>query len=137
MERHSLEGLVYGEDITLEDVKEIESFLSARIVRLRHADRGSDERQAARAIHAALLYLVGTLDHALPLTGAASAATETRALLRREVRTCWNTLWSLASPWQIHAEYDRDRFRRVKYWDAEHAEEIRALWTRSTGSVGL
>jgi hypothetical protein len=121
---------VYAEDVDLSDVQAIERFLSARIARLASAERGSDERQAARSIKAALLFLVGSLQHVVPLIGEASGELETQTVIRREVRTCWNALCALVAPWQWHEDFDQERWRLARYWDAGHEAEIVALLDR-------
>jgi hypothetical protein len=116
--------VTYAEDVTIDDVRRIDSFLRARIARLSRAERGSDERQAARAVKGALLLLVGTLEHALPLARAAARNGIVEDSLRLQISMGWNALWSLVSPWQESAEYDHGRWRHVKYWNADHERAL-------------
>ncbi|WP_146214552.1 hypothetical protein [Streptomyces sp. ICBB 8177] len=125
-------GLVYAADITIGDVEAIDSFLIARTARSAGAERGSNERQVARSVRAALVHVVGTLQHALPLSGETADDVDAQRYLRLQVQAAWNTLWVLASPWQSHSAYDHERWRHVKYWDAEQeaageAHLVRAL----------
>lgn len=46
--------LHYGRVLTLGDVARLELFLLARTARLAHAERGTDERQMARAVRTTL-----------------------------------------------------------------------------------
>ncbi|MGW7002513.1 hypothetical protein ACWGCW_06725 [Streptomyces sp. NPDC054933] len=119
--------LTYAEAITPSDVGGIDSFLTARIAQLARAERGSDERQVARSVKAALMHLVGVLQHALPLAGAAAGDADMQSSLHLQIGMAWNTLWALVSPWQWHEEYDHERWRHVKYWDEEQEAEQRSL----------
>ncbi|WKK22263.1 hypothetical protein QZH56_26205 [Streptomyces olivoreticuli] len=107
--------LRYAEDISLADVERLDSFLTARTARLAGAERGSDERQLARAVRQTTLHLVTTLRHSLSCSGPDN---EAQSMLRLQLRVSWNALWALVSPWQWHDEYDQARWRPVKYWDA-------------------
>ncbi|WP_033254719.1 hypothetical protein [Kitasatospora phosalacinea] len=120
-------GLVYAADITIGDVEAIDSFLTARTARPARAERGSDERQVARSVRAALIHVVGTLQHALPLSRETVEDIDAQRYLRLQVQGAWNTLWALVSPWQSHDEYDHERWRHVKYWDAEQEAEGKSL----------
>ncbi|MEU1312269.1 hypothetical protein ABZ419_25730 [Streptomyces cinnamoneus] len=114
-------ALYYGKEIEIADAERIESFLTARTARLARADRGSDERQVARSVRSAAVHLVTTLQHSLSYAGPDNDAP---TKVRVEISVSWNALWALANPWQWHDEYDHDRWRPVKYWDASHRVEI-------------
>ncbi|MEV4949402.1 hypothetical protein [Streptomyces sp. NPDC053755] len=118
-------ALVYGRDIALRDVDNVEAFLHARTSRLAGAEKGSDERQLARSVGAAVLHLTGTLRHSVSFLE--SAADDNVLLLRQQVRISWNALWALVSPWQWHDDYDSERWRSVKYWDAADESRLRGL----------
>lgn len=123
--------LRYAEDVGITDVDRIESFLMARTARLAGAERGSDERQTARAIRNATLHLVTTLRHSLAFAGHEN---EAQSMLQTQLRVSWNALWALASPWQWHDKYDQARWRPVKYWDKRHEEEIASLLSDATAN---
>ncbi|MFF5130402.1 hypothetical protein ACFY41_26145 [Streptomyces syringium] len=103
--------LLFAKDISLTDVERLESFLTARTARLARAERGSDERQLARSVRRATLHLATTLRHFL-------AHSEPDDDLRIQIMLSWNALWALVSPWQWHGDYDHERWRPVKRWDA-------------------
>ncbi|MEV7833473.1 hypothetical protein AB0P12_23040 [Streptomyces subrutilus] len=113
--------LHYGRDITLEDVTRLEAFLKGRTARLAQAERGTDERQMARAIRTTLHHLVATLQHSLSFS---NVGNEAQPLARLRVHMSWNALWALVSSWQWHEEYDQERWRSVKYWDEGQKEEF-------------
>ncbi|MFD4134958.1 hypothetical protein [Streptomyces goshikiensis] len=113
--------LRYGRDITLGDVTRLESFLKARTARLAQAERGTDERQIARAIRTTLHHLVVTLQHSLSFS---DGGNEAQPMARLQVHVSWNALWALVSSWQWHGEYDQERWRSVKYWDEGQKEEF-------------
>ncbi|MFD7877463.1 hypothetical protein ACFV5G_25775 [Streptomyces sp. NPDC059766] len=113
--------LRYGREIGLGDVERLNSFLKARIARLAAAERGSDERHAARSIMAASHQLVTTLEYAL---SSPDSARETDALTRMQIKVSWNALWALVFPYQWHDAYDLDRWRSVKHWDATQQSEF-------------
>ncbi|MFE1788995.1 hypothetical protein ACFW7J_11485 [Streptomyces sp. NPDC059525] len=113
--------LRYGCDITLGDVTRLESFLMARTARLAQAERGTDERQMARAVRTTLHHLVVTLQHCLSFSDGGS---EAQPLVRLQVDVSWNALWALVSPWRWHEEYDQERWRSVKYWNESQKEEF-------------
>lgn len=116
--------LRYGQDITLGDVERLDAFLTARTARLARAERGSDERQLARSVRAALLHLVVTLQHSLSFP---DADIETQALTRLKIRMSWNALWALVTPWNWHDGYDQERWRSVKHWDNGQEVEFEEL----------
>lgn len=113
--------LHYGCDITLADVTRLESFLMARTARLAQAERGTDERQVARAVRTTLHHLVVTLQHSLSIP---DGGNEAQPLVRLQVDMSWNAMWALVSPWQWHEEYDQQRWRSVKHWDESQKEEF-------------
>lgn len=115
--------LIFGEDITLDDVAKVNSFLEERLSGLAKAECGSDERQAARSLRAAQLHLIGELRHSLPLANASKVSADGLASMRTQIRSAWNVLWTIVSPWQSHPDYDVERWRHVKFWDA--ASEVR------------
>lgn len=116
--------LYYAQDIVTDDIEGLESCLMARTAGFARAERGSDERQTARALRAAMVVLVGTLHHLLTLTEPADRADP---VLQRKITLSWNALVAMASPWQWRDDYDGERWRPVKYWDAAHESEIASL----------
>ncbi|WP_426570358.1 hypothetical protein [Streptomyces canus] len=116
--------LYYAQDIITDDVEGLESFLMARTAGLARAERGSDERQTARALRAAMVVLVGTLQHSLML---AEPVARADPVLHRQITVSWNALVATASPWQGRDDYDGERWRPVKYWDADHESEVEGL----------
>ncbi|MDX3244778.1 hypothetical protein [Streptomyces sp. ME18-1-4] len=125
--------LVYANRINVSDVEVIGTFVTERIARSVRAERGSDERQVARSVKAALLHVVGILQHALPLSREEDGDADSRKFLHLQIMTAWNTLWALASPWQWHENYDHERWRHVKYWDAEQEAEQQSLLSPPSG----
>lgn len=126
-------GVRYAEDVTLRDVEAMQSFLVARAAPLAAAERGSVEREMSRGVEVAALQLVGTLQHSLSLVESESEVV--RIQLRRQIISSWNLLWALVSPWQLHDEFDRTRWRYVKYWNAGDQMKVEALLTGCTSSV--
>lgn len=113
--------LRYGQDIVIDDVERLNSFLTERTAGPARAERGSEERHMARSIRAAQLHLVVTLQHSLSFPHVGSGAQE---IVRWKIRLSWNALWTLSSPWQWHDEYDQERWRPIKYWDKSHEEDF-------------
>lgn len=75
----------------------------------------------------ALLQLVSTLQHALSLSEADRESNQLQ--LGLQIGMAWNALWALVSPWQWHDEYDHERWRHVKYWDAGQEAGYESLLT--------
>lgn len=80
--------LRYAQDITGDDVEGVQAFLMAQTEGLARSVRGSDERQAARALRAGMVVLAGTLRHSLTLldpagTGGSSAAPADHCIVER------------------------------------------------------
>ncbi|MFC4517601.1 hypothetical protein [Streptomyces ehimensis] len=109
--------LRYAKDIRIEDIERLESFINARTERLRHAERGSDERQLARAVRAAMTHLTITIQNDVTYLMSDNGS----QVVHKELVVSWNALWALVSPWQYHDDYDLARWRPVKHWDATEA----------------
>ncbi|MFF6779002.1 hypothetical protein ACFY8W_36385 [Streptomyces sp. NPDC012637] len=129
--------LIYAKDITIGDVTAINSFLSERIAQPASAQRGSDERQVARSVRAALMHVIGILQHSLPLSKEEVADADSGRALRLQVVSAWNTLWALTSPWQRHEEYNLERWRHVKYWDPEEESMRQSMLTHSSDADSI
>jgi hypothetical protein len=123
--------LIYGEDITLDDVAKIGAFLAVRLSKSARAERGSDERQVARSLRAAKTHLVGELEHGLKFANSAKVSFDLLEGLRVQIRSAWNALWAMSSPWQSHPDYDAQRWRHVKFWDADDEVHRQALLTEA------
>ncbi|MFD8978883.1 hypothetical protein [Streptomyces sp. NPDC059564] len=102
-------------------MERVEAFLVARIARAAAATRGSDERQAARAVQGALLVTAGNLGHHLR-EDTVPLDPQEEAKRRLLVQTAWNTLYAMVQPWMWHDEYDQLRWRPARHWDAQGAE---------------
>ncbi|GAB2699193.1 hypothetical protein GCM10010442_16250 [Kitasatospora kifunensis] len=124
MSESGRDSLVYAEQITVADIEAINSFLVEQTSRLASSERGSDERHVSRSVRAALLYLVGTMVHAVPHCVGEGVDVDVQRALRLQVETGWNTLWALVSPWKWHNEFDGERWRHVKYWNAAQEAEM-------------
>ncbi|GGR04065.1 hypothetical protein GCM10010219_05280 [Streptomyces netropsis] len=61
------------------------------------------------------MHLATTLRHFLAYSGPDD---EAQSMLQLQIMLSWNALWALVSPWQWHADYDHERWRPVKRWDA-------------------
>lgn len=112
--------LAYAAEITVDDVRALDSFIRRRITEASSASRGSHERQLSRSIKGVLLLTVGTLENVLPLDVHAQKGLAPQKTPYSEIRVAWNALWSLSAPWQGHEEYDQKRWRHVKYWNTDH-----------------
>lgn len=119
--------LIYGEDITLDDVAKIDAFLSARLSKSARAERGSDERQMARSLRAVKSHLVVELEHGLKFANSPKKSVDLLESLRAQIRSAWNALWAMSSPWQSRSDYDTHRWRHVKFWDGEDEVHRQAL----------
>jgi hypothetical protein len=119
--------LIYGEDITLNDVAKINAFLAERTSRSAKAERGSDERQVARSLRAAQSHLVSELEHGLKFANSPKASFDLLEGLRVQIRSAWNALWAMSSPWQSHPDYDAQRWQHVKFWNADDEVHRQAL----------
>ncbi|MGW7343115.1 hypothetical protein [Streptomyces sp. NPDC054854] len=115
--------LHFGEDITLDDVKSLESYLTIRTATLAQAAGGSDERKAARSIRMTLLMLTETLNHCLSVN---SPEDRGSSRVRAKVILSWNALWMLASSWRMCDDFNHERWRTVKFWNMEDAREFEA-----------
>ncbi|MFF2385798.1 hypothetical protein [Streptomyces sp. NPDC058108] len=119
--------LIYGEDITLNDVAKINAFLAERASRSVKAERGSDERQVARSLRAVQSHLVNELEHGLQFTNLPKVSFDLLEGLQVQIRSAWNALWAMSSPWQSHPGYDAQRWRHVKFWNADDEVHRQAL----------
>ncbi|MEU6463111.1 hypothetical protein [Streptomyces sp. NPDC046976] len=118
---------IYGEDITLNDVAKINAFLAKRTSRSAKAERGSDERQVARSLRAVQSHLVSELEHGRQFANSPKASFDLLEGLRVQIRSALNALWAMSSPWQSHPDYDAQRWRHIKFWDADDEVHRQAL----------
>ncbi|MFI9630927.1 hypothetical protein [Streptomyces sp. NPDC052042] len=122
------EPLRYAADITLDDVDAVTNFLMD-VLNGQHLKVGTQEYRTNAALRSLVPGFAGSLSYEFRDAVVAEARENERKKLTRiqDIKTTWNRLTNVASKWEDVAGFDTERWRTVRFYDAEDEEKFR-LW---------